>query len=119
MLVIGSLAGGGGRPGTWVGSVSTVTSDISRNSRSRIFLTTFVGREADGLNGPVACRSLSPGIATVAGMPERVDEEAAAANMSSPETAAGSRLGMNDGNLGSIEDGGSVPRGVVPVWIHG
>ena len=38
MSVIGSLAGDGGRPGTWVMS-SMVTSAISTKSRSRIFLT--------------------------------------------------------------------------------
>lgn len=44
ILVIGSLPGGWGRPGTGIGSVSTVTSDISRYSNSRIFFTTLQAR---------------------------------------------------------------------------
>ena len=47
--VIGGRAGGGARPGTW-GAVSLiVSSDISMNSSSNSFLTTFGGREAAGL----------------------------------------------------------------------
>ena len=52
--VTGSLAEGGGRPGVWGMSRSAVTSDISKNSNSRILLTTLCGRDAIGLNGPGA-----------------------------------------------------------------
>ena len=52
MSVTGSLAGGGGRPGGWGRSSSAITSDISRNSKSRIFLNTLCGRDAIGLKGP-------------------------------------------------------------------
>ena len=54
MLVMGSRAGTGGRPGS-IGSdhdSSVVMSAIYTNSRSRIFLTNFVGKEAIRLNGP-------------------------------------------------------------------
>ena len=54
MLVMGSRAGTGGRPGSIGGDhdSSVVMSAIYTNSRSRIFLTNFVGKEAVGLNGP-------------------------------------------------------------------
>ena len=51
MSMIGSLAGGGGRPGTAGSTSSMVTSDISTNSRSSIFLTIFMDRAAAGLKG--------------------------------------------------------------------
>ena len=44
--------GGGGHPGMGSGGMSRVTSDISMNSRSRIFFATFVARDAAGLKGP-------------------------------------------------------------------
>ena len=52
MSVTGSLAGGGARPGGWGRTTSAITSDILRNSKSRIFLTTLCGRDAIGLKGP-------------------------------------------------------------------
>ena len=52
MLVMGSRAGAGGRPGTLGIASSVVMSAISTNSKSRIRLTSFVGRAAVGLNGP-------------------------------------------------------------------
>ena len=82
MSMIGSLAGGGGRPGTAGSTSSMVTSDISTNSRSSILLTTFMDRAAAGLKGPgwvssgsgaVWMRLLFPFLAA-----------AAAANRSSP-----------------------------------
>ena len=54
MSVIGGRAGGGARPGTWGGASLVVSSDISTNSKSRIFLTTLGGRDAAGLYGPWA-----------------------------------------------------------------
>jgi hypothetical protein len=51
--VIGKRAGGA-RPGACDGASLAVSSDISTNSRSRIFLTTFGGRDAAGLYGPWA-----------------------------------------------------------------
>ena len=57
--VTGSLAGAGGQPGVRAISMTAVTSDISKNSRFRIFFTTLCGREAVRLNGPGEC-SLSP-----------------------------------------------------------
>ena len=59
--VIGSLAGGGGRPGACTRSGSIVISDISRKSSSRILLTILGGRDAAGLNGPfLDKRELAP-----------------------------------------------------------
>ena len=55
--------------------------DISTNSRSRIFFTTFCGRDAAGLNGLLARRGL--GVKLVGLGYEAAD--AAAANMSSPD----------------------------------
>ena len=52
MLVMGSRAGAGGRPGSLGVISSVVMSAISTNSKSRICLTSFVGRAAVGLNGP-------------------------------------------------------------------
>ena len=51
MSVIGRRAGAGGRPGVFSRLSSMVTSDISTNSKSRIFFTSLGGREAAGLNG--------------------------------------------------------------------
>ncbi len=51
MSVIGSLASAGGHPGACGVSSFVVISDISTNSKSNSFFTTFVGREAAGLNG--------------------------------------------------------------------
>ena len=52
MLVIGSCAGAGGQPGSLGVTSSVAMSAISTNSKSRIRLTSFVGRAAVGLNGP-------------------------------------------------------------------
>ena len=52
ILVIGRRAGNGARPRTADGELSMVSSVISTNSRSRIFLTTFEGSDAAGLNEP-------------------------------------------------------------------
>ena len=52
MSVTGGRLGGGGRPRTCSTPASMVTSDISTNSRSRIFFVTLVEREAAGLKGP-------------------------------------------------------------------
>ena len=52
ILVIGKQAGNGARPRTADGELSMVSSVISTNSRSRIFLTTFGGSDAAGLNEP-------------------------------------------------------------------
>ena len=52
MFVMGIRAGAGGRPGSLGDGSSVVISAISTNSRSRIFLTSFVGKDAVGLNGP-------------------------------------------------------------------
>ena len=58
MSVMGSRAGGSGRPGTCRGASSIVTSDISMNSRSNIFFTTLADSAAAGLNGPGRVRSV-------------------------------------------------------------
>ena len=54
MSWIGGRAGRGGCPGTGVGRLSNVISDISTNSRSMI-LTTLAWRMAAGLYGPLPC----------------------------------------------------------------
>ena len=77
----GGRAGAGGRPGACGGSSFTEISDISTNSSSRIFLTTFCGRDAAGLNGPLASRELVLELEGSGG--EAAD--AAAASMSSPD----------------------------------
>ena len=51
--MIGKRAGGA-LPGSWGGASLAVSSDISTNSKSRIFLTTLGGRDAAGLYGPWA-----------------------------------------------------------------
>ena len=56
MFVIGRRAGAGGRPGICGRSSSMEISAISTNSRSRIRLTSLEGREAAGLNVPLAKR---------------------------------------------------------------
>ena len=48
----GRRAEAGWRPGVWGRSSSTVTSEISTNSKSRILLVTLGGSEAAGLNNP-------------------------------------------------------------------
>ena len=115
MSVMGSLAGGGGRPGGWGVSRSEVTSDISRKSRSRIFLTTLCGRDAVGLKGPgvrtgIGAAAVVPsapvsrvnGVSTLGPVAE-ADNKAAA---SSPLAAA--ELGANTGS----EPSGGRPAGI-------
>ena len=52
LSVIGRRAGGGGRPGTCAAMSSTVTSDISTNSRSNMRFATLGDSDTAGLNGP-------------------------------------------------------------------
>ena len=68
-----------------------VTSDISMNSSSCIFLTTHVGRDAAGLKRPSLVRGT--GAVPVLGEVSPVEAEAAAARRSRPEAAA--ELGLN------------------------
>ena len=51
------MGGSGGWPGPVGGGLSNDMSDISTNSRSRIFLAVVGGNRDTGLNGPLACRS--------------------------------------------------------------
>ena len=51
MSSIGGRGGAGKRPGIWGESSTTIISDISTNSKSKMHLTTFNGNEAAGLNG--------------------------------------------------------------------
>lgn len=50
-LVMGRQAGGG-RPGTWEESSTTMTSAMSMYSSSSIFFPSFGSRVAVGINGP-------------------------------------------------------------------
>ena len=100
--VIGSLPGGGSFPGPIAGSGSIVTSAISRNSRSRIFLTVFIGRDAAGLNGPGPARR-----GGLTGL--WCAEPAAAASIPSPFAPA---LGVKIGSVGSV------PVDAVSVWYR-
>ena len=59
-------------------------SDISTNSRSRIFFTTFEGNVAAGLNGPAAAGEGSCGV-RVSGGSGGVAAETAAASRSKPD----------------------------------
>ena len=80
---MGRRARGGAQPRTCGGVSSSVNSDISTNSNSRIFFTTFRGRDAAGFKGPGVDMS------TVAvgsnGLPVDVEADAAAASRSRPE----------------------------------
>ena len=115
MSIIGNLAGGGGQPGTWTDSMSLVISDISMNSRSMIFLTSFAGREAAGLNRPAVLREA--GLVDVMSSPRggpvygaALVDDAAAARRSKP------LLTVDDGeNVGRVVRGGSEPSGWPPV----
>ena len=69
------------------------SSDISINSRSRIFLTTLGGSEAAGLNGPATDSDMSWGVSEGVGMLGRVLAVAAAASSSSPG-ADGVKMGI-------------------------
>ena len=90
MSMIGSRAGGGGRPGTCGITSSMVTSDISTNSKSSIFFTTFGAMVAAGFNGPGVDMSGSG-----AGFLSKL-AAAAAASRSRPSAEA--RSGSNSGN---------------------
>ena len=93
--------------------MSTVTSDISRKSNSRIFLTTLGGWDAVGLKGPGAW---SWGAVLVTGVAAGIgaigvgglDDRAADASISSPLTAAGS--GEKSGSEARADGGGSEPK---------
>ena len=71
------------------GSSSMVSSAISTNSKSRIRFTTFVGREAAGLNGPLLTRlgmdELPADSPREAGVPVGEVADAAAASRSRPD----------------------------------
>ncbi len=99
--VTGSLAGP-------VMSSSIVTSDISMNSRSRIFLTTFIGRDAAGLKGPwgMTVEWVAGGLLPLVTWAS-VDAAAAASN-SSPGTAAGSGLNRGSCLAGRLPKAGPV-----------
>ena len=67
--------------GAWGRSESTEISDISTNSRSRMHLTSFAGRDAAGLKGPDRAREC-------VGMAEEgsLEDDAAASATSSSST---------------------------------
>ena len=106
--MIGNLTGGGWRPGTWAGSESLVTSDISTKSRFRILFTNLGARDATGLNGPDVCRR-DPAVAAPGRDNDAFDFDAATARRSSPLTTAG--LGVKVGRGGRLAAGGSMPGG--------
>ena len=81
--VIGRRAGNGAWPGTADGESSVVSSAISTNSKSRIFLTTFGGSDAAGLKGP-GCPTEGGAVAAVGVGPCGV-ADAAAASRSRPD----------------------------------
>ncbi len=97
IMVTGSLAGAAGRPGPVIMLSSIITSDISINSNSRIFLTTFVGRDAAGLKGP---GRTAVGVEGQRGVLPLVVvtfvEAVVAASSLSPGTAVG--FGLNSGS---------------------
>lgn len=80
-----------------------MSSDISTNSSSSSFLTTFGGREAAGLYGPGALRS------DVAADAEGVLPCVAAASSCRPEDAADPRLNVGVSLRGSGPEVASVP----------
>ena len=81
--VIGRRTGNGARPGTADGESSMVSSAISTNSKSRIFLTTFGSSDAAGLKGP-GCATGGGAIAAVGVGPCGV-ADAAAVSRSRPD----------------------------------
>ena len=108
--VTGRRAGAGGRPGAWAGVSSMVTSDISMNSSSCIFLTTHVGRDAAGLKRPSLVRGT--GAVPVLGEVSPVEAEAAAARRSRPEAAA--ELGLNMGRDCRVVNWTAAPGEAMP-----
>lgn len=119
ILVIGSRAGAGGRPGSLGGDSSVVMSAISTNSRSKIRLTSFEGSAAVGLNGPAAEMAgvwVGGGRGVLA-----VDTlDAAAASSSSPELPAadGEKIGswwIADVTMVEVPDAKPVWRGGIVV----
>ena len=103
MLVMGSRAGGGGRPGTGVVTSVAVTSEISTNSRSRIFFRTFGASAAAGLNGPGCASSPAAAVSVVRDCSWDV---AAAASMSRlPTVAAEVENTGREGRVGRVTSG--------------
>ena len=85
-------------------AAGNLTSAISTNSKSSVFLTTLAEIAAAGLKGPGCMRS---------GSGARVDflvlRDAAAASRSKPP--AGNHVGLNSGRLGSASGVSPVPAG--------
>ena len=96
--VIGRRAGNGARPGTADGESSMVSSAISTNSKSRIFLTTFGGSDAARLKGP-GCPTERGAIAAVGVGPCGV-ADAAAVSRSRPDEP--DRLNVGIPLIGSV-----------------
>lgn len=113
MLVIGSRAGAGGRPGSLGVTSSVVMSAISTNSKSRIRLTSFVGRAAVGLNGP-GVEMAEGGVGGGSGSLPVDTLEAAAASSSSPGLPE--MEGVKMGILGSTDVTIVEVPDVRPIW---
>ena len=113
MLVIGSHAGAGGPPGSLGVASSVVMSAISPNSKSRICLTSFVGRPAVGLNGP-GVEMAEGGVGGGRGSLPVDNLEAAVASISNPglpemEGVKMGILGSTDVTIVDVPD-------VRPIW---
>ena len=93
------------------GQISALRSAISTNSRARIRFTTFGGRAAAGLYGPIVCRVAGSALSATCLSCVLVSLAATTASSSSPDATC--MAGANVGISGSCAGLGSVPSGLV------
>ena len=93
------------------GQISALRSAISTNSRARIRFTTFGGRAAAGLYGPIVCKVAGSALSVTCLSCVPVSLAATAASSSSPDAVC--VAGANMGICGSCAGLGSVPSDLV------
>ena len=113
MLVMGSRACTGWWPGSLGVASSVVMSAISTNSKSRIRLTSSLGRAAVGLNGP-AVEMAEGSVGGGSGLLPVGTSEAAAASSSNPRLPK--MEGVKMGTLESTDVTIVEVANVRPIW---